>query len=69
MNRYFSLDSADLVVPNMDAWGLLMDFHALKQIVETVPGNTVCVVLSLLALSFSLGFMLLDLCTISPSAN
>jgi alpha-mannosidase len=40
MNRYFTLDSADLVVPNMDAWGLLWDFHTLRQLVDTVPGNT-----------------------------
>ena len=40
MNRYFSLASADLVVPNQDAWGLLWDFRALRQISETLPGNT-----------------------------
>lgn len=40
MNRYFSLASADLVVPNQDAWHLLWDFRALSQITETLPGNT-----------------------------
>ena len=40
MNRWFTLASADLVVPNMDAWGLLWDFEALKQIIDTVPGDT-----------------------------
>lgn len=40
MNRYFALASADLVVPNMDAWGLLWDFQALREIVDTLPGNT-----------------------------
>jgi alpha-mannosidase len=40
MHRYFSLASADLVVPNMDAWGLLWDFHTLEQLVDTLPGNT-----------------------------
>lgn len=40
MNRYFILASADLVVPNMDAWHLLWDFHTLKQLVETLAGNT-----------------------------
>ena len=40
MNRYFTLDSADLVVPNQDAWGLLWDFHALHQLVDSVPGDT-----------------------------
>jgi hypothetical protein len=29
MNRYFTLDSADLVVPNQEAWGLLWDFQTL----------------------------------------
>ena len=40
MNRYFQLASADLVVPNQDAWGLLWDFTTLQQIVDTIPGNT-----------------------------
>ena len=40
MNRYFQLASADLVVPNQDAWGLLWDFTALRQIVDTISGNT-----------------------------
>lgn len=43
MNRYFKLDSADLVVPNQEAWRLLWDFEALKQVVESVGGNTVYV--------------------------
>ena len=40
MNRYFGLASADLVVPNMDAWGLQLDFNTLRQIADTLPGNT-----------------------------
>jgi hypothetical protein len=40
MNRYFSLASADLVVPNQEAWGLLWDFTALHELVDTLPGNT-----------------------------
>lgn len=57
MNKYFSLDSADLVVPNQDgrcylldlylsnpdgviAWGLLWDFTTLRELVDTLPGNT-----------------------------
>ncbi|KAG6826715.1 hypothetical protein H0H92_014762 [Tricholoma furcatifolium] len=40
MNRYFSLDSADLVVPNQDAWALLWDFTTLRELIETLPGNT-----------------------------
>jgi hypothetical protein len=40
MNRYFGLASADLVVPNQEALGLLWDFTALRQLVDTLPGNT-----------------------------
>lgn len=40
MNRYFSLASADVVVPNLEAWGLLWDFECLKELIETLPGNT-----------------------------
>lgn len=40
MNRYFTLASADLVVPNLDAWHLLWDFTVLRQITEALPGNT-----------------------------
>ncbi|TFK38533.1 glycoside hydrolase family 38 protein [Crucibulum laeve] len=40
MNRFFSLASADLVVPNMDAWALLWDFQTLQELVDTLPGNT-----------------------------
>jgi hypothetical protein len=40
MNRYFSLASADLVVPNVEGWGLLWDFQTLREIVDTLPGNT-----------------------------
>jgi alpha-mannosidase len=29
MNRYFQLASADLVVPNQEAWALLWDFQTL----------------------------------------
>ncbi|KAH6912224.1 alpha-mannosidase [Coprinopsis sp. MPI-PUGE-AT-0042] len=41
MNRYFRLDSADLVVPNQEAWRLYWDFEALKQVIDTLPGNTI----------------------------
>ncbi|OAX33098.1 glycoside hydrolase family 38 protein [Rhizopogon vinicolor AM-OR11-026] len=41
MNRYFSLASADLVVPNQDAWHLMWDFGTLREIADTLPGNTV----------------------------
>lgn len=56
MNRYFQLASADLVVPNQDACmlfhippctrlkhaagHLMWDFTTLREIVDTVPGNT-----------------------------
>ncbi|KAF8512088.1 glycoside hydrolase family 38 protein [Hysterangium stoloniferum] len=40
MNRYYTLASADIVVPNQDAWHLMWDFETLKQIVSNVSGNT-----------------------------
>lgn len=40
MNRFFSLASADIVVPNQEAWGLLWDFTTLREIVDTLSGNT-----------------------------
>lgn len=40
MNRYFRLATADLVVPNQDAWKLLWDFQTLREISESLPGNT-----------------------------
>jgi hypothetical protein len=40
MNRFFELASADLVVPNKEAWALLWDFTTLREIVDTLPGNT-----------------------------
>ena len=36
----FSLDSADIVVPNQEAWALLADFTTLKEIADTLQGNT-----------------------------
>ncbi|PFH50184.1 glycoside hydrolase family 38 protein [Amanita thiersii Skay4041] len=40
MNRYFTLASADLVVPNQEAWKLLWDFNTLTQLVDTLSGST-----------------------------
>ena len=40
MNRYYSLASADLVVPREEAWRLMWDFETLKQIADTLPGNS-----------------------------
>ncbi|CCM00538.1 uncharacterized protein FIBRA_02572 [Fibroporia radiculosa] len=40
MNRYFGLASADLVVPNQEAWRLLWDFQTLREIADSLPGNT-----------------------------
>lgn len=51
MNRWYSLSSADLVVPNMDAWGLLWDFETLKQLADALPGNTPFVIFLLRAQS------------------
>jgi alpha-mannosidase len=39
-NRYFGLASADLVVPNQEAWRLLWDYTTLRQISGNLPGNT-----------------------------
>jgi alpha-mannosidase len=39
-NKYFQLASADLVVPNMEAWGLLWDFTTLRELIDTLPGNS-----------------------------
>src|SRR3984893_18603062 len=40
MNRQFKLASADLVVPNVEAWALLHDFTVLQQLANSVSGNT-----------------------------
>ncbi|KAI5117584.1 hypothetical protein M0805_004579 [Coniferiporia weirii] len=40
MNRFFALASADLVVPNEDAWRLLWDFTTLRELADTLPGNS-----------------------------
>ena len=40
MNRYLQLTSTDLAVFNRDTWGLLWDFAVLRQIFDTIPGNT-----------------------------
>ncbi|KAK0458541.1 glycoside hydrolase family 38 protein [Desarmillaria tabescens] len=40
MNRYFGLASADLVVPNHEAWHLLWDFQTLREIIDNLWGNT-----------------------------
>ena len=40
MNRTFQLASADLVVPNQEAWGLMWDFDALREIVDALPGTS-----------------------------
>lgn len=38
-NRYFNLDSADLVVPNEEAWRLFWDYTTLGQIADTLGGS------------------------------
>lgn len=40
MNRYFNLASADLVVPNTAAWGLHWDFQTLRELADSLPGNS-----------------------------
>ena len=40
MGRFFQLASADLVVPDQAAWGLLWDFTALRELAGSLPGNT-----------------------------
>ncbi|OJT14565.1 Alpha-mannosidase [Trametes pubescens] len=40
MNRFFQLASADLVVPNMEAWNLMWDFQTLRELTDSLPGNT-----------------------------
>ena len=39
-NRYFGLWSADLVVPNMEAWRLMLDYNTLRQLSDNLPGNS-----------------------------
>ncbi|KAK4688271.1 alpha-mannosidase, partial [Tremellales sp. Uapishka_1] len=39
-NRYYRLNSADLVVPNMEAWRLMWDFDCLHQIVQQLPDDS-----------------------------
>lgn len=38
--RFAQLESADLVVPNMDAWRLLWDFRTLKDLAKQLPDNS-----------------------------
>lgn len=40
MDRTFTIDSADVVVPDPQAWGLLWDFSTLRQLTENLPGNS-----------------------------
>ncbi|OCF58446.1 alpha-mannosidase [Kwoniella mangroviensis CBS 10435] len=39
-NRYYRLNSADLVVPNMEAWRLMWDFNAIHQVYNTLPDDS-----------------------------
>lgn len=39
-NRWFRLDSADLVVPNQEAWRLMWDYNTLRQMSDHLPGNS-----------------------------
>jgi alpha-mannosidase len=39
-NRYYTLASADLVVPNQEAWRLMWDYTTLRELSDNLPGNT-----------------------------
>lgn len=39
-NRYFSLLSADIVVPGMNAYGLLWDFITIRDLASSLPDNS-----------------------------
>ncbi|WRT70534.1 uncharacterized protein IL334_007532 [Kwoniella shivajii] len=39
-NRYYKLNSADLVVPNMESWRLMWDFNAIHQVYNTLPDDS-----------------------------
>ncbi|GMK54493.1 hypothetical protein CspeluHIS016_0110790 [Cutaneotrichosporon spelunceum] len=39
-NRYYRLNSADLTVPNMDAWRLKYDFDSLHQLTHEMPWDS-----------------------------
>lgn len=39
-NRYFTLHSADIVVPRMEAWHLLWDFRTLKDLARLLPAES-----------------------------
>jgi alpha-mannosidase len=39
-NRFYTLNSADLCVPNMEAWRLMWDFQTLRQMLDELPGET-----------------------------
>ncbi|KAF8309652.1 glycoside hydrolase family 38 protein [Clavulina sp. PMI_390] len=39
MNRYFGLASADLVVPNQEAWRLMWDWNIIRAVIDHLPGN------------------------------
>jgi len=39
-NRYFQLASADLVVPNQEAWRLMWDFSTIRQLIGELEGKS-----------------------------
>ncbi|CED85351.1 glycoside hydrolase family 38 protein [Phaffia rhodozyma] len=41
-NRTFSLDKADLIAPNLEAWALMYDFNLLSQIATSSPSTPIC---------------------------
>lgn len=39
-NKYYKLESCDLVVPNMESWRLMWDFYAIQQIYHHFPWDS-----------------------------
>lgn len=39
-NKYYTINSADLVVPRMDAWRVMWDFNTLHQLVNDLPSDS-----------------------------
>lgn len=39
-HKYFTLESADLVVPRMEAWHMLWDFRVIKDLARTLPAES-----------------------------
>jgi alpha-mannosidase len=40
-NRYFKLETLELVIPNKEAWNLLYDFQIIRDLAKDLPANSV----------------------------